>query len=308
MIRARTLYLALVITVIATVPGLAVEKGDEAVPDHFVPTLRLILPENRTAVVEHIAALFRRQVQQRCDTMDVSQARYLNSDWRQLNPEEYVFYQSGKEKVAQAAEPPLNLVLSVAPGIGSEGFKIEDGPPRTVRIIGNDPRGLLYGVGKFLRSSRFNSKGFVAGNWRGTSIPEKPIRGLYLATHFHNFYHDAPIEEVERYVEDCGLWGFNTILVWCDMHHFQGFDDPKAAELRERLHRIYQTARGIGLGNGLLIVSNEGYGNSPAEIRADPKGTRSGVCLRHLPAQAGRPGISAGKLPPIVRNIQRRAA
>ena len=39
--------------------------------------------------------------------------------------------------------------LAIEPGIGAEGFKIADGTGGTVRIIGNDDRGLLYGVGKF---------------------------------------------------------------------------------------------------------------------------------------------------------------
>lgn len=56
MIRALTRCLALVFTVFTTVPGLAVEKGDEPLPDHFVPTLRLILPENRTAVLVEMRA------------------------------------------------------------------------------------------------------------------------------------------------------------------------------------------------------------------------------------------------------------
>ena len=45
------------------------------------------------------------------------------------------------------------------------------------------------------------------------------VRGIYFATHFHNFYHDAPLEEVQRYVEDLGLWGFNVLAVWYDMRH-----------------------------------------------------------------------------------------
>ena len=86
---------------------------------------------------------------------------------------------------------PLKVELAIAPGIGSEGFRIEDRPGGGVKIVGNDARGLLYGVGKLLRTSRYDCDGFTAGAWRGTSIPEKPVRGIYFATHFHNFYHDA---------------------------------------------------------------------------------------------------------------------
>jgi hypothetical protein len=143
-----------------------------------------------------------------------------------------------------------------------------------VKIVGNDARGLLYGVGKLLRTSRYDCDGFTAGAWRGTSIPEKPVRGIYFATHFHNFYHDAPVDEVQRYVEDVGLWGFNTLIVWYDMHHFQGFDSPEAVAFRKRLKAICGAARRIGLDVGFASVANEGYANSPAAIRADVKGMR----------------------------------
>ncbi len=129
-------------------------------------------------------------------------------------------------------------------------------------------------MGKFLRTSRYDQDGFVPGLWRGTSVPEKPVRGIYLATHFHNFYHDAPVEEVQRYVEDLGLWGFNTVVVWYDMHHFSGFDSPAATEFRGRLQAICSAARHIGLDVGLIRVANEGYANSPEAIRADVRGMR----------------------------------
>jgi len=61
-------------------------------------------------------------------------------------------------------------------------------------------------VGKLLRTSRYDRGGFIRRSVARTSIPEKPVRGIYFATHFHNFYHDAPLDEVQRYVEDVGLW------------------------------------------------------------------------------------------------------
>lgn len=210
-----------------------------------VKTVRVVLPEQADAVVRNIAGVLARQVAQRCDAI-----------------------------VAADGLAPLNVELSLAPGIGTEGFRIEDRPGGGVKIIGNDARGLLYGVGKLLRTSCTDQGGFTAGAWRGTSIPEKPVRGIYFATHFHNFYHDAPIEEVQRYVEDVGLWGLNTLIVWYDMHHFPGFDSPEAVEFRKRLKAICGAARGVGLDVGFACVANEGYANSPQALRADVKGMR----------------------------------
>ena len=96
----------------------------------------------------------------------------------------------------------LQIFLEIRPDIGLEGFEISDGPAEGIRIVGNDERGLLYGVGKFLHTSTYCSHGFFPSHWRGVSVPKEPVRGMYLATHFHNYYEEAPVEDVKRYVED----------------------------------------------------------------------------------------------------------
>jgi hypothetical protein len=169
----------------------------------------------------------------------------------------------------------FTLELAVELGIGKEGFKIADGPHGAVRIVGNDERGVLYGVGKFLRSSRYG-RGFAPSAWRGVSVPEKPLRGIYFATHFYNYYQTAPIEEEERYVDGLALWGVNSVSVWYDMHHFKGFTDPEAVAFRGRLKRILQAARRCGIGVGFMVIGNEAYADSPKDLRADPRGKRGG--------------------------------
>jgi len=146
-----------------------------------VKSVKLVVSAQVGLVVENIGRVFARQVQQRCDA-----------------------------KVITTGNAPLTVELAVEKGIGAEGYRIDDRKDGGVRIAGNDERGLVAGVGKFLRTSRYDKGGFTPGTWRGTSVPQKPVRGIYFATHFNNFYHDAPIEEVERYVEELGLWGFNT--------------------------------------------------------------------------------------------------
>lgn len=159
--------------------------------------------------------------------------------------------------------------LGIQNGIGDEGFRIEGASDCKVRILGNDRRGLLYGVGKFLRSNTYHQGSFALGSWRGTSIPEEPVRGIYFATHFFNYYHAAPIENIERYVEDLGLWGYNSIFVWFDMHHFDGMQDPAAQAMVERLNAILGTAKRAGLKTGITLLANEAYANSPQALRAD---------------------------------------
>ena len=166
------------------------------------------------------------------------------------------------------------IELRVERGIGKEGYRIGRREGGGVRIAGDDERGLLYGIGKFLRTSRLDTNGHLSGARLGAATPKKDIRGMYLATHFHNFFHDAPLDNVTRYVEDLALWGVNAFMVWYDMHHFAGFDDPAAVAHRHRLKAILNTASQLGLDTGLVVVANEGYGNSPACLRADPGGMR----------------------------------
>ena len=231
----------------AVVMLMCLSRASGAISVGGAKSVRLLIPSHAGVVVENIGKVFVRQIEQRCEG-----------------------------KVVRAGKAPVTVELAVVEGIGAEGYCIENRQGGGVRIVGNDERGLLYGVGKFLRTSRYDQGGFTAGLWRGGSVPQKPIRGIYFATHFHNFYHDAPVEEVQRYVEDLGLWGYNAIAFWYDMHHFDGADDPKAVAFRARLHAICITAKQIGLDVVPGVIANEAYNNSPAGLRADPSGQRGG--------------------------------
>ena len=203
-------------------------------------SILLYSPVTANSIVDNILLLFRRKIAERCG------AAMCADD---------------------AAE--LTVALEIRPGIGSEGFCIEDVGHGDITIAGNDARGLLYGVGKFLRTATLREGELIPGDWRGVSVPEKPVRGIYFASHFHNFYHDAPIEKVERYVEELALWGYNVISVWFDLHHYYGINDPEAQAMLERLRMILRSGQRIGLGASLTTVANEGYADSPEEMRAD---------------------------------------
>jgi hypothetical protein len=211
-----------------------------------VKSVRVVLPEDATPVVKRLGQVFVRQIQQRCEA-----------------------------KVCLQGKAPVKVEMALGAGIGKEGYRIEDGQAG-VRITGNDERGLVAGVGGFLRMSRYDNGGFTSGGWRGTSVPSRPNRGIYFATHFHNFYHEAPVPDIEKYVEDLALWGFNELVVWYDMHHFNGFEDPEAAKFRKRLHDIMAAAKRIGMDVSLIAIGNEAYDNSPQALRANPAARRGG--------------------------------
>jgi len=205
-----------------------------------VTSVRLALPPEPGPVVRNIARVFARQVESRCEA-----------------------------RVATHGHAALAVELALEPGIGAEGYRIADGEKGTVRIIGNDARGLLYGVGKFLHTSRYSGQGFSPGSWRGVSVPQMPLRGIYLATHFHNYYQVAPVEEVSQYIEDLSQWGVNSFLVWFGMEEFNGISDPKAQAMIERLRALLSVVRGLGLNVCLGCICNDGYANSPVSLRAD---------------------------------------
>jgi len=204
---------------------------------------------------------------------------------------------SGIRPVISTAQGSCNVELGLQEGIGNEGFRIED-VAGGVRIVGNDGRGLLYGVGKFLRSNTYHQGSLTLGDWRGTSVPEKPFRGIYFATHFFNWYHEAPVGKIERYVEDLGLWGYNVIIVYFDMHLFGGTQDPAAQAMLGRLNVILRTAKNVGLESGLICVVNEAYQDSPVAMRADWTAGHDGytselACHFHKELCPNKPGAKA---------------
>lgn len=99
--------------------------------------------------------------------------------------------------------------------------------------------------------------------------PKNSLRGMYFATHFYNFYHVAPLEEVYEVIEDLALRGCNSILVWFDMHHFNSMQDEAAQTLVQRLRAIIKYANRIGISGSLTMLSNEAFANSPVELRAE---------------------------------------
>jgi hypothetical protein len=188
-------------------------------------------------------------------------------------------------RVVTSGEAPLSIELAIRPDLPREGFRIESGGEGEVRILGGDERGVLYGVGKFLRTSRYDRGGFSPSEWRGSSAPKCPFRAVYLATHFNNFYEAAPLEEVVRYIQDLALWGTNTIVIHFPAWQFDGIADPAARMWLERFTAVLREVRKCGLRVGLIEAPNEGYKTVPSELRkTEVPGHRrgnfgSGLCV-----------------------------
>jgi len=149
----------------------------------------------------------------------------------------------------------------------AESFRIVRESDTLARIIGGDARGVLYGCGRFLRRCRFEEDNVVFPESEAVSTPGKPFRGMYFAVHLHNFYHAAPLDVVIRYVEQLALWGINSLFTYYHPFHYNGINDPACREFIDRLNALYDAARAVGMTTGILVTANDGYLNSPRELR-----------------------------------------
>lgn len=195
-----------------------------------VQTVRIIVPKGSGAVIKNAGRILATQITGRADVKLINDAS------------------------AQFTIELLKERISVP-----ESYTITDKGKTYVKIGGGDEAGVLYGVGKFLRTSRYDKNGFTPGAWRGTSAPMGKVRGMYFATHFSNFYEAAPIEEVQQYVEELALWGINHLVIHFATWQYTSFYDAEAQKALTRFRQIMGIAKACGMKVGLLQVPNQGF-------------------------------------------------
>lgn len=174
-----------------------------------------------------------------------------------------------------AGKSDARIALTVQPSLPSDAFQIDE-TGGNIRIAGGSPRGLLYGVGKFLRTSKYEGQ-FQPSSWRGTSQPRGTLRGMYFASHFHNWYYQASPAEIIRYTEDIALWGVNAIKLSFPTINIKDWQDPEADAAIAMLRKYANTAHELGL-QFATGMNNTWFINAPRNIRAarlpDPTGRR----------------------------------
>lgn len=164
--------------------------------------------------------------------------------------------------------------LDLPSGLGSEGFALEVQPGATAFVAALDPHGLVYGVGRLLRESRFSRGRWDLPRTSVLSAPDKALRPIYFATHFGNWYCHASIEDLRCYVEDLALWGYNALVTWFDFHHYRDLDD--GTSMWDRLTALDKLARDVGMHVGRIAIANESFeGQADPALRAAgrPEGT-----------------------------------
>lgn len=151
-----------------------------------------------------------------------------------------------------------------AAAIGTDGFCFSTIPDAQGRIylVGQSASGVMAGLGKLLRLCRYEKDFIVIPGVSLSDTPQMPIRGMYFAAHNANYYCEASLDEVDRYIEDLALWGCNSLAVWFDLYLYNGFDDPAARATLARFRHFGETAHSLGMEFGMALVANLGFGTS----------------------------------------------
>lgn len=163
----------------------------------------------------------------------------------------------------------LRIRLTVQSDLPAESFAISQNDNHEIVIAGGDKRGVIYGVGRFLRGSQYALSEFTPSTWHGQDQPQRPVRGMYLASHGNNWFVNAPDKDVLRYVEDLALWGFNAIGFWYCLADFPSADHPRSLAAVKQFKRLIDAAHRLGLNVYGLLCVNESYDNTPDSLRAN---------------------------------------
>ena len=107
-------------------------------------------------------------------------------------------------------------VISKMTSTGKEGYKIiVNEASKTVLVIGHDPRGVLYGIGKLLRKMEIRpGQVLVPVNIKMASSPRYPIRGHQLGYRPKTNSYDAwTPAQFDSYIRDLAIFGANSIEI-----------------------------------------------------------------------------------------------
>jgi hypothetical protein len=100
--------------------------------------------------------------------------------------------------------------------IGKDGYQIAVlESVKTVLVIGHDPRGLLYGVGKLLRNLEIlPGRILIDNNFKIASTPKYPFRGHQLGYRPKTNAYDAwTVAQFDNYIRDLAIFGANSIEI-----------------------------------------------------------------------------------------------
>jgi hypothetical protein len=118
--------------------------------------------------------------------------------------------------LGHAGSPPnIDLAIPLPREKGADGFEIlvKPGPPPLVYVIGNDARGMLFGVGRLLRELRMSrDQVSIADSLNIATAPKYQLRGHQLGYRPKtNSYDGWSLPMWEQYIRDLVVFGTNAI-------------------------------------------------------------------------------------------------
>ncbi|MBN9662225.1 MAG: hypothetical protein J0H49_28770 [Acidobacteria bacterium] len=120
----------------------------------------------------------------------------------------------GRQSIILTTQSPAQLAAGLAP-LRAEGYQLitdTAGPRKTLWIVGTDTRGLLYGVGAFLRKADWNRGQLSLTPLAVSTSPASPIRGHQLGyRNTANSWDAWTIQQFDQYIRDLALFGVNSI-------------------------------------------------------------------------------------------------
>ena len=174
------------------------------------------------------------------------------------------------ERVSVQAGEGMEITLQINADLGpAESYCIEQ-TARGWCVTGTDGAGLGFGIGKLLHTAKWTAEDFVPSPPAGVSTPDCSLRATYFAIHLHNWYANAPADELEKYVEELFLWGYNAIMVIVPVIDLFAFDEEKARISVGKSRTIFQVAKRLGMKVGMFICPNQGLRGAPQELSAEP--------------------------------------
>lgn len=179
-----------------------------------------------------------------------------------------------EERMCTVANDPaaaeLRLSFALDSTMKKDSFLIEETAPGAVLFRADALSNLFAAAGRFLTLGHFD----CIGSFAPAALPiahtmKKELRGMYLATHFYNFYHAAPIEEIYPIIADLALRGYNALCVLVASHHYTSFlHDPEAVKMINRTKKIFGYAALCGMAPALIVLSNTCFYNYPRRLAA----------------------------------------
>lgn len=137
----------------------------------------------------------------------------VNTQWPlEIKPVIFV----GQENELGQIPKELSEMISKMDSIKNEGYKIAvNENMKSVVVIGHDPRGVLYGVGKLLRNMEIRpEKILIPSAFSIASTPQYPIRGHQLGYRPKTNAYDAwTPEQFDQYIRELAIFGANSIEI-----------------------------------------------------------------------------------------------